>query len=188
MNLNCILDSSAYGKLTCSSYQGNHPPQDQSVDETNWQVFRDAAIQLLNLDYATRLNYSLWQQWNKAATGETIANRRSAGDWNGSGASAIWRESDSGITILLNYFALATQRFMDLCDDLHRLADFLGTAKIPEDWNLLLADLKDIVLTDVNTDFAKPAVAAILKLAGPQNVSYRKTGSGNTLTCELTIA
>lgn len=188
LNLNCILDSSAYGKLTCSSYQGNHPPQDQSVDETNWQVFRDAAIQLLNLDYATRLNYSLWQQWNEAATGETIADRRSAGDWNGSGASAIWRESDSGITILLNYFALATQRFMDLCDDLHRLADFLGTAKIPEDWNLLLADLKDIVLTDVNTDFAKPAVAAILKLAGPQNVSYRKTGSGKTLTCELTIA
>jgi hypothetical protein len=188
LNLTCILEPSAYGKLTCSPYDGKKPPQDQSVDKSNWQVFHDAAIKLLGLDFAGVVTYAIWQQWNEAATGESAADRRSTGNWNGSGASAVWANQDDGIRIMLNYFCLASQMFMDLCDDLHRLAETVGQAKIPADWNQLLADLKGIVLADVNTDFAKPAVAAIVTRCAPKNVSYKKEGSGRTLTCTLNMS
>jgi len=65
------------------------------------------------------------------------------------------------VQMKLSYFCAATASFMDLCDDLQQLAERVSTAKIPEDWNRLLGDLKDIVTRDVNTDFAKPAVAAV---------------------------
>ncbi len=76
---------------------------------------------------------------------------------------------------------------MDLCDDLQQLAELVSKAKIPDDWNRLLGDLKDIVTKDVNTDFAKPAVAALLKLCPAKTVSYNKQLCGSALTCTLSL-
>jgi hypothetical protein len=36
---------------------------------------------------------------------------------------------------------------MNLCDSLHKQADFVGHAKIPDDWNTLLNTLQAIVKT-----------------------------------------
>ena len=155
VNLNFVLESSAYGKLTCSPYNGNKPPVDQSVDAANWKVFHDAAISLLNLNYGGSVTYSIWQQWNEAANGSTtVADRRtSAIPPPGFG---VWEGQPQNVQQKLTYLCAASSRFMDLCDDLEQLAERVSTAKIPDDWNRLLGDLKDIVTRDVNTDFAKP--------------------------------
>jgi hypothetical protein len=76
---------------------------------------------------------------------------------------------------------------MNLCDDLQQLAQLLSTVKIPDDWNRLLNDLKGMVLRDVNTDFAKPAVASMLKLCSPKQVSYDKQECGDALTCTISL-
>jgi hypothetical protein len=185
VNLNFVLESSAYGKLTCSPYDGKKPPADQSVDARNWQVFHDAAISLLDLDYGGNVTYSIWQQWNEAANGSTFADRRHIGD--PTAGSAIWGGQPQDVQQKLNYFCAATSSFMDLCDDLQQLAERVSTAKIPDGWNRLLGDLKDIVSRDVNTDFAKPAVAALLKLCPAKSVSYDKTVCGTAITCTISL-
>jgi hypothetical protein len=185
VNLNFVLESSAYGKLTCSPYDGEKPPVDQSVDAHNWQVFHDAAISLLDLDYGGKVTYAIWQQWNEAANGATVADRRHIGD--PTAGSVVWSGQPQDLQQKLNYFCAATSSFMDLCDDLQQLAERVGAAKIPDDWNRLLGDLKDIVTRDVNTDFAKPAVAALLKLCPAKEVSYGKTVCGTAITCTISL-
>ncbi len=187
LNLNCTLESSAYGKLTCSPYNGKQPPADQSVDAKNWQVFHDAAVALLNLAYAPD-SYTTWQKWNLAsngASGAKLADRRHCGD--ASAGEAFWEGRPPDVQLKLNYFCLASSDFMNLCDDLHQLAQLLSTVKIPDDWNRLLDDLKGIVLRDVNTDFAKPAVASMLKLCLPKQVTYEKQECGEALTCTMSL-
>lgn len=189
LNLNCVLESSAYGKLTCSPYNGNKPPADQSVDANNWQVFHDATPALLSLDYAAGVTYKLWQQWNEAANGASgaaLADRRHCGD--AAAGEAFWEGRPSEVQLRLNYFCLASSDFMNLCDDLQQLAQLLSTTKIPDDWNRLLDDLKGIVLRDVNTDFAKPAVASMLKLCSPKQVTYDKQQCGDALTCTINLS
>ncbi|HEY1730340.1 MAG TPA: hypothetical protein VGG15_01235 [Terriglobales bacterium] len=186
LNLNCVLESSAYGKLTCSPYNGNKPPADQADDAKNWQVFHDATVALLNLDYASGITYSVWQQWNEASTGAKVSDRRSCGD--ASAGTAFWEGRPPDMQLKLNYFCLASSDFMNLCDDLHQLAQLLSATKIPGDWNRLLNDLKGIVLRDVNTDFAKPAVASMLKLSSPKQVSYDKQQCGNALTYTINLS
>ncbi len=187
LNLNCVLESSAYGKLTCSPYNGNKPPVDQTADARNWQVFHDAAVSQLNLAYAPD-NYTTWQQWNLAsngASGAKLADRRHCGD--ASAGEAFWEGRPPDVQLRLNYFCLASSDFMNLCDDLQQLAQLLSTTKIPDDWNRLLNDLKGVVLRDVNTDFAKPAVASMLKLCAAQQVTYDKQQCGDTLTCTISL-
>ena len=185
LNLNFVLESSAYGKLTCSPYNGKLPPVNQSVDAANWKVFHDAAVSLLDLNYGGSVTYSDWQAWNEAANGSKVADRRHIGD--PTAGSAVWEGLPQDMQQKLNYFCAATASFMDLCDDLQQLAERVGTAKIPDDWNRLLCDLKDIVTRDVNTDFAKPAAAALLKLCAAKKVSYDKTVCGPALTCTISL-
>ena len=188
LNLNFVLESSAYGKLTCSPYKGGKPPADQSVDAKNWQVFHDATVSLLSLDYAAGVSYPTWQKWNVAsndASGAAVPDRRQCGD--AAAGVAFWEGRPPNVQLELNYFCLASSDFMNLCDDLQQLAQLLNATKIPDDWNRLLEDLKGIVTRDVNTDFAKPAVASMLKLCSPKQVSYDKQPCGDALTCTISL-
>lgn len=185
LSLSFSLESSAYGKLTCSPYDGEKPPVDQLVDARNWKLFADASVSLLSLELASGLNYAQWQKWNEACTGESFADRRHPGD--PTAGESVWLGQPPDKKLKLGYFCGATSSFMNLCDDLQQLAERIGTAKIPDDWNLLLNDLKDIVKNDMNVDFAKPVVAAILTLCAPQDVSYEKQDCGDSLTCTITL-
>ena len=185
LNLNFELESSAYGALSCSPYDGKKPPANQSVDARNWQVFHDAAVSLLNPTFAARLTYATWQAFNQQSTGAKVADRRHEG--NPVAGITVWEASPSDVQQKLMYFCLASADFMNLCDDLHQLAQTLSTIKIPDDWNRLLCDLKDIVMRDVNTDFAKPAVAALLKLCPAKTVEYEKEVVGDAFTCTVRL-
>jgi hypothetical protein len=186
LNLNFVLEASAYGQLKCSPYGGNKPPQKQSIDAGNWKVFHDAAVSLLDLDYAAGVTYATWQAWSTAANGSTLADRRHIGD--PTAGAVVWAGRPAEVQLKLNYFCAATSSFMDLCDDLQQLAERVSAAKIPEDWNQLLSDLKDIVTRDVNTDFAKPAVAALLKLCPAKEVKYEKQVCGPALSCTIQLS
>jgi hypothetical protein len=188
VNLTCILDASSYGKLTASEYVNGKPPQDLSADERNWQVFHDAALALLDVPFAQIVNYKAWASWSAAANGTNYADRRHEGDFDGSGASAIWAGQDPNMRHLLNYFCLAAANFMNLCDDLHWLANVTASIKIPDDWNTLLENLPDIVKGDVDAAYAKPAIASLLKLSAPSKVDYKKQQAGKTITCTLELS
>ena len=189
LELICVLKRSAYSKLTCSEYIKRRPPIDQTLDEQNWDKFKDAAIRLLDVDFVSKVSFATWQGYNIAVTGGTIADRKSIGNINGSEAMTFWDVHHlSSQAIQLDYFCTNCSEFMDLCDDLHVLAGIVGQARIPADWNSLLGHVKDIVQRDVNTDYGIAAAAAILGLCAPQSITYEKEAGTNSLTCTLTIS
>jgi len=189
LQLICVVKRSAYSKLTCSEYINRRPPIDQTLDEQNWDKFKDAAIRLLDVDFASKVSFATWQGYSIAVTGGTIADRKNIGNFNGSQAMTFWDVRQLGShAIELNYFCTNCSEFMDLCDDLHVLAGIVRQASIPADWNSLLGYVRDIVQRDVNTDYGMAAAAAILGLCAPQSITYEKEAGTNSLTCTLTIS
>lgn len=188
VNLTCILDASAYGKLSASEYNGNKPPQDQTQDEKDWTVFDKASLALLTIPAGEIVTYPLWQQWSAAANGTPYANRRHQGNYQSAEASAGWAGQDSSTQVLLDCFCWAASSFMNLCDDLHWLANATAEVKIPDDWNTLLDNLRDIVNSDASIAYAKSSIASLLKLSAPGNVEYKKQESGKTITCTLELS
>jgi hypothetical protein len=194
LDLICILKSSAYGRLSCSEYVGKKPPVSQQQDSENWAPFHDASVVLLGLSFAEPLSYSDWQRFNVFCVyGEGVSgtpDRRSAGN-----LAAIPPDFWSNINApaaLISYFLLSSADFMNLCDDLHQLA---GLASAPNNsaeditvYNSVLTSLVELILKrDVNNDYAKPAIAALLNLSNPQNVTSKCVAANNNLTCSLTI-
>ena len=82
---------------------------------------------------------------------------------------------------------------MNLCDDLYQLA---GLASAPNNssedittYNSLLMSLLELIVKrDVNTDYSKPAIAALLRLSNPQSVKDEYVSTKNALTCTLTLS
>jgi hypothetical protein len=194
LDLVWILAPSAYGSLSCSEYGGDQPPAMQQQDADNWVEFRDAAISLLDLEWAQTLTYEDWQRFNVLCvhgTGFTgTPDRRSKG--NAANVTlGSWQNINAG-PALIRYFLLNSAGFMNFCDDLHRLA---GVTREPSDSakdlsaysSLLMRLVEMIVKNDVSMDYSKPAIAALLRLLKPQSVTGKAVKTKDVLTCTLTV-
>ena len=194
LDLVCVLTPAAYGRLSCSEYIANKPPANQQQDSENWSLFHNACVSLLNLEFVKTLTYGDWQRFNLLCNyPEGVSgtpNRRSVGNPQAVPPS-FW--SNSSAPALIEYFLLNTADFMNLCDDLHQLA---GLSSAPTNstqdtttyQKLLTSLLKLIVNRDVNSDYSKPAIGALLALANPQGVTNKIVPSNNGLTCTLTLS
>lgn len=193
LDLVCTLKPSAYGRLSCSEYVGKKPPANQQQDSENWTEFHDASAVLLNLSFISSLSYSTWQEFNALCVyGERFSgtpDRRSEGNPNAVPPS-FWQGVDAP-PALIAYFLLNSAQFMNLCDDLHELAGLSGTNSPADDisaYNDMLTELVELILKrDVNNDYSKPAIAALLALSNPQNVSTTINYGNNSMTCKLTL-
>jgi hypothetical protein len=194
LDLVCVLTPAAYGRLSCSEYINNKPPANQQQDSENWSLFQKACVSLLNLQFAKTLSYHDWQRFNVLCNyPEGVSgtpNRR----WDGNPAAvppSFW--SNMSAPSAAEYFLLNTADFMNLCDDLHQLAGLAtGPATSTQDTTtyqkLLTSLLKLIVNRDVNTDYSKPSIGALLALANPQFVTSKTVPTNNGLTCTLTLS
>ncbi len=185
VSLICIVKRSGYSRLRCSQFMNGRPPVDQTVDEQNWDEFKDASVRLLDNDFAQFMTYALWQQYNQKINGGTVADRTAFGPMNTGFWEALHQHDNE---VSLDYFCRNSARFMDLCSDLQVLTGILGQARIPDDWNRLLHRVGDMVQQDVNTDTAAAAGAAIISLCLPSDITYEKTSGTNSLTCTLTVS
>lgn len=194
LDLVCILKPSAYGRLSCSEYNGTTPPTGQQQDSENWQAFHDASVPLLNLPWAEPLSYQFWQQFNEFCVYGVdhcgTPDRRSEGNPNA--VPSYFFNNLNAPPALIGYFLLNTADFMNLCDDLHRLAGLTSLSNNAQQdmntYNRLLESLVELIVKrDVNTDYSKPAVAALLRLTNPQSVECKLVEGGNALTCTLTL-
>ena len=194
LDLVCILTPAAYGRLSCSEYVNNKPPASQQQDSENWSLFQKACVSLLNLQFVKTLSYNDWQRFNVLCNYPEgvigTPNRRLEGD-PAAVPPSFW--SSMGAPAPAEYFLQNTADFMNLCDDLHQLAD-LATVPTTSTQNtttyqkLLTSLLKLIVNVDVNTDYSKPAIGALLTLANPQGVTNKIVPTNNGLTCTLTLS
>jgi hypothetical protein len=183
LDLICVLKPSAYARLSCSPYSGSKPPADQHQDSLNWEVFRNAsaAPELLNLDSVSKLIYADWGQYNVACTGnsEGIADRRNPGNLATVPVTAQ------------TYFLVNSARFMNLCDDLHALGTVVAASSSPHDLqtynNLLLSLAQLIVKGDVDHDYSKTAIAALLGLIKPESLTSSSVKGKGSLTCTVTL-
>jgi hypothetical protein len=185
LNLVCILKRSAYGRLSCSEFVNSQPPENQLQDQLNWEAFHMATNSLMKIDPLRTLEYSDWETFNRTAIdrpGSTITpDRRSKGNWLANSALA-------DVPVAVKYFLLNSAGFMDLCDDLHSLTGLVANVSTVATWNDLLDRLAGMIVNAVNTDYSKPAIAALLQLSNPHVASYQPQSGTNSLTCTLTLA
>ena len=123
LNLNCVLESSAYGKLTCSPYSGNKPPAEPvGGREQLAGVSRCDGI-AAGSDYAVSVTYARWQAVERGCERRealrTVATRVILRR-----DRVVWAGRPSDKQLKLDYFCLATSDFMNLCDDLQQLANW----------------------------------------------------------------
>ena len=195
LDLVCVLTPSAYGRLSCSEYVGNKPPANQQQDSENWSAFQEACVSLLGLAFVQSWTYSDWQNFNVLCVyGSGFSgtpDRRSLGNpqavppsfWSNRGGSASVNE----------YFLENSADFMNLCDHLHQLAGLAtAPASLTQDlstYNALLTALVELIIKrDVNTDYGKPAIAALFALSNPQGVTSKSVLSNTSMTCTLTLS
>ncbi len=205
LSLITVFKPSAYQKLACSAYtvdqngKARPPALPQEQDEDNWEIFQTSVKRLMkDLSGAVaELNYDKWMQWNVASNYQIgdvpddnhVPDRRNVGSYMAAGQSLF---GDRWPTY--QPFLLASAGFMNLCDDLHTLAGATAQAVTPANWQSLMATLQDWVKSDVNPDWSKPALSALLYLCSigttPANVSstLQPAKDNSCFTCTLTLS
>lgn len=189
-----IIKSSAYQNLTCSLYQGGKPPVDQIADGNNWAAFQAATRALMpNIGFVSDLDFGFWQDFNRAANnqvGSTMPPDRKKKAWGNVPPSFFEAHHISDDQdLLVSYFFIASQGFMNLCGDLMTLA---SEAPETEEWSDLMKFLTDMTTNDLFIDYAKPTAGALLRqcgLGGGQvSTVADESKDSSSLTCTLTLA
>jgi hypothetical protein len=205
LSLITIFKPSAYRKLACSDYtvdknRNTHPPAlPQQQDKDNWGVFQ-TAVKLLMKDLsaaAVELNYDKWMLWNVSSNYQIgdrpdsnhLPDRRNGGAYMAAGQALFHDRWPAYQT-----FLLASAGFMNLCDDLHSLATATAQVSTPTNWGSLIATLQKWVLSDVDPDWSKPALSALLYLcsvgttASDVSTDFQPAKDNSCFTCTLTLS
>ncbi len=205
LSLISIFKPSAYQKLACSAYTvgqdgKTHPPSlPQEQDEDNWDTFQTSVKRLMkDLSGAVaELDYDKWMLWNvgsnyhigDVADDNHVPDRRNVGAYMAAGQALFGNRWPS-----YQPFLLASSGFMNLSDDLHTLATATAQLNTPANWEALIATLQDWVKSDVNPDWSKPALSALLYLCSigttPSvvNVDFQPAKDNSCFTCTLTLS
>ncbi len=205
LSLITVFKPSTYQKLACSAYTAGQngkprpPALPQEQDEDNWDTFQTSVKRLMkDLSVAVaELNYDKWMQWNVASNYQIgdvpddnhVPDRRNVGSYMAAGQNLFGDRWPA-----YQPFLLASAGFMNLCDDLHTLAGATAQAITPSNWQSLMATLQDWVKSDVNPDWSKPALSALLYLCSigttPANVgaTLQPTKDNSCFTCTLTLS
>jgi hypothetical protein len=197
--LTTIFKPTAYQKLTCSPYNGSHPaalPQEQ--DKNNWVVFQTSVRRMIPdlSETVAGLTYDNWTLWNVKSNYQIgdvpddshVPDRRNVGNYVAAGPNVFkdrWLEYQP--------FLLASTGFMNLCDDLHSLAAIAGQVSTAANWQKLVATLQKWMLADVDPDWSKPALGALLYLcntgtAGNVTTDFQTAKDNACFTCTLTLS
>ncbi len=197
--LTTIFKPTAYQKLACSPYNGSHPaalPQEQ--DKNNWVVFQTSVRRVIPdlSETVAGLTYDNWMLWNVRANyqpddvpdGSHVPDRRNVGNYVPAGQDLFsdhWQAYQP--------FLLASGGFMNLCDDLHSLAAIAGQVSTPANWQKLIDTLQKWVHSDVDPDWSKPALSALLYLcntgtAGNVTTDFQTAKDNACFTCTLTLS
>ncbi len=199
-----IFKPSAYQKLVCSAYTVDnngkaHPPAlPQKQDENNWEVFQASVKRLMTDLWETvaELNYDKWMLWNVSSNYQTgvpdghhVPDRRNVGDYMAAGQNLFHDRWPA-----YRPFLLASTGFMNLCDDLHSLAAVTANVSTPTSWGSLIATLQKWVQSDVDPDWSKPALSALLYLcsigttASDVSTAFQTAKDNSCFTCTLTLS
>ncbi len=205
LSLIAIFKPSAYQKLACSAYTVDqngktHPPAlPQEQDEDNWESFQTSVKRLMkDLSGAVaELDYDKWMLWNVDSNYQIgdvpddnhVPDRKNVGAYMAAGQTIFGDRWPA-----YQPFLLASTGFMNLCDDLHSLATATAQVGTPANWTSLIATLQKWVKSDVDPDWSKPALSALLYLCSigttPSEVStdFQQAKDNSCFTCTLTLS
>ena len=200
-----IFKPSAYQKLACSVYTVDnngkaHPPAlPQERDKDNWGVFQTLVQRLMtdSSETVAELNYDKWMLWNVSSNYQIgdvpddhhLPDRQNVGNYMPAGQNLFhdrWPAYRS--------FLLASTGFMNLCDDLHSLATITAQVSTSTNWGSLIAMLQKWVQSDVDPDWSKPALGALLDLcnvgttASYVSTDFQTAKDNSCFTCTVTLS
>ncbi len=195
LTLALVFKPSAYSRLSCSPYNGSHPPAlPQAQDQNNWQAFQSAAGSLLpQLSFVPHVDFAFWtafNNWSNYNSAEGVPNRRHPGSPNAMPPSAFGNLQSSQRQVIL--FLLASAAFMNLCDDLGTLAAITAQDASLGKWDDLLKLLASLTKKDVFIDYAKPSAGALLRLCGSAGAApsagTAAPADAKSFTCTVTLS
>jgi hypothetical protein len=199
--LTTIFKPTAYQKLTCSPYNGSRPaalPQEQGKDKNNWKVFQTSVRRVIPdlSETVAGLSYDNWMLWNVKSNYQIgdvpddnhVPDRRNVGSYVAASQNVFgnhWQEYQP--------FLLASTGFMNLCDDLHSLAGITEQVSTPANWQKLVDTLQKWMQSDVDPDWSKPALGALLYLcslgtASNVTTDFQTAKDNACFTCTLTLS
>ena len=205
LSLITIFKPSAYRKLVCSAYTDKngkaYPPvlPQEKEDKNNWEVFQTSVKRLMTDLSGTVavLTYDNWMLWNVSSNYQIgdvpddhhVPDRRNVGDYMAAGQNLFHDRWPA-----YRPFLLASTGFMNLCDDLHSLATVTAQVSTPTNWGSLIATLQNWVQSDVNPDWSKPALSALLCLcsvgttASDVSTDFQTAKDNSCFTCTVTLS
>lgn len=196
LNLMVSIAPSGYAKLSATPYNGSKPlPLPHEQDQDNWKAFQFATESLMpDVNFVPNLSFANWMEFNRDAVDQVgstmIPDRRQAG--NPQAVPSTFLTQFSPAAQLVSYFLLASQGFMNLCDDLHMLATVTAQANSMDQWNSVLSFLTTIITQDTFIDYAEPILGALLGLctvAGAHaSASLATAADSSSMTCTLQVS
>jgi hypothetical protein len=192
LGLTAVLHSSAYGRLKFSPFAGGiggTPKVDQTADMANWNAIHAAAVTLLGKDNQFIIPYSysdltVYNSYCNTTEAGALLNRRHPGN-PATVPSWFYQGAAPGS---VDYFLIATEKGLNLFEDLATLAQDVQGAIKPEQFSLIINDTTAIVKDDINVDYAKPIMAAVIQQAygaGTVDASTAQTSSSFTTTLKI---
>jgi hypothetical protein len=201
-----IFKPSAYRKLACSAYTvdangKDNPPAllQEKEDKNNWGVFQTLVKRLMtdSSETVAELNYDKWMLWNVSSNYQIgdvpddhhVPDRRNVGNYMPAGQNLFHDRWPA-----YRPFLLASTGFMNLCDDLHSLAAITAQVSTSTNWGSLIATLQKWVQSDVDPDWSKPALSALLDLcsvgttASYVSTDFQTAKDNSCFTCTVTLS
>jgi len=192
LGVTAVLNSSAYGRLTFSPFAGGiggKPKVDQTADTANWNAIHAAAVTLMGKDlpFITPYSYAdlaLYNSYCDTGDSGALFNRRHPGN---PAAVPSWFYQGA-VPALVDYFLIATEKGLNLFEDLVTLAQDLQGTITQQQFGYIISDTTAIVKDDINMDYAKPIMASVIQQAygaGKVDVSTAQTSSSFTTTLKI---
>jgi hypothetical protein len=177
----CVFDRAAYERLQSDDFindDDDRPPRwPQSRDRRNWDEFVRALEEIDEQGYLEEgfpnlvQSFDSWALFNRTATDQENSsrppNRRRPGNLGNQWPSEWINVGESTRRTMKTYLE-AGRGFLNLCDDLKRLAQDLEEIHSDEQYRRLLKSLNQMVHEDFKVWFVKTTLLALFRLTGGQ--------------------
>lgn len=180
VKVHAIFERGAYGRLESDDFlhdDESRPPQlPQSRDRRNWDEFVRATEEIGEQGYLDEgfpdlvQSFDRWVLFNRTTNDQENStrppNRRRSGNlvqW-----PSDWINTGDSARNFMKIYLEAGRSFMNLCDDLKRLARDVEDIHTDEQYRRLLKSLNNTVKEDVKVWFAKTTLLALFRqMSGP---------------------
>lgn len=163
--LECQILPSAYTRVRSTTYDGDQPVGDLTLDAANYSDFVLACHQL-GVTYPTASSdfptFVAWQEFSRQVNGTSYPTRTLRGNDEPGNWPANWLPSDSAQRLMADFYINAARQYMNFCADIRVVGSLSATVQSEKQFRQLQNRLDAMVHNDVPDDLTRPLLLAFL--------------------------